>query len=881
MDIKSANISDFNSNPRRIGMRACHRGLVLLLLPFLLYACTSKEGIKDGGTKQDGKTVDQSIKTDVVDQSVSPDQGKNPDLDAGVKPDKQIPDMQIPDKQIPDKQIPDMQIPDKLIPDKQIPDMQIPDKLIPDKQIPDMPIQDMPTPDSGTDTMAPDSGTGTLASCALPHTSALSETFSSGLIGWTFKSLIEHNAKSNPPVVSNGVYTWGASPPSSGGGHQRKLAFKGGSRFAINARVRAPTSTNGYVGVGIFRDNTTGTYSGKEDGFGYYFMWYPALKRLEVLSKEGSKGETLLAKATVPAAKADANWHEIKIVHKMEGTWEAYLDGGQLTLATNIADSRYKSFTYASLFIDGGNNKIFALDNIQICMSCVAASTGEDFQGGLGGWSTKSLIGHSASSSMPQISGGIYNWGTPAPNVGGGHHSTLPKAAAGHRFAIRAKVRGGTNVMGFAGAGIFAGSTTGTFGGAEQGYGYFCSWYPNPAVKNIRVIRIDGAKAGVTLAQAVLTTAQADTNWHDMICLHQLDGTWSIYLDGKELPLSINKADKTYMDFTHWSLFLDGGSTLFALDDVYIETCDKDPTCTPPQPKKCSTYAGSVKGYLDGNLLSAKFDQPREMVFDAAGKMYLADLANNRVRMISAGKVSTVAGDGSKGFLDGPALSARFNVLSGIAMDKAGKIYLADLYNNRVRTLWGGQVSTLAGTGAAGYKNGAAASAQFHYPCAIAVDLAGNVYVADEKNHSVRKIAGGQVTTVATGLNHPCGLAVGITGKVYIGDTQNHQVKVLSGGKVSVVAGTGATGQKDGPAASATFNYPGNLWVDCKNQIWVLDRLNNAVRKISGGSVTTVLGTGGLVTGCTLNQPYDITGDGSGKLYIADESNHLIRVLAP
>jgi hypothetical protein len=165
--------------------------------------------------------------------------------------------------------------------------------------------------------------------------------------------------------------------------------------------------------------------------------------------------------------------------------------------------------------------------------------------------------------------------------------------------------------------------------------------------------------------------------------------------------------------------------------------------------------------------------------------------------------VITIAGSGGVGMDDGPALSATFDEPRGIAVDTTGKVYVADLFNNAVRTVSAGTVSTLAGTGDPGLVNGPAASAKFSYPTDVLVS-GGAVYVADRNNHLIRRISGGQVTTFAgigtPGLvdgdasstaqfNIPIGLAIGPGGVIYIADSANHAVRTLSGSVVGTLAG--------------------------------------------------------------------------------------------
>lgn len=227
-----------------------------------------------------------------------------------------------------------------------------------------------------------------------------------------------------------------------------------------------------------------------------------------------------------------------------------------------------------------------------------------------------------------------------------------------------------------------------------------------------------------------------------------------------------------------------------------------------------------------------------------AGKVYVADTNNHRIRLLESGKVTTFAG-GAAGFADGPAASAQFKSPSGVAVDGAGKLYIADSADHRVRVIDNGLVSTLAGTGVAGLTDGPAASAQFNGPSDVAVDATNKVYVADRANHCIRLIENGQVKTLAgttvagfaDGLaasaqfNYPTGIAVDASGRVYVADQSNHAVRVIENGKVTTI-GTGAAGFADGPASSAAFNQPTSVAVDGDGYLYVADYGNHRIRVI-------------------------------------------------
>ena len=268
-----------------------------------------------------------------------------------------------------------------------------------------------------------------------------------------------------------------------------------------------------------------------------------------------------------------------------------------------------------------------------------------------------------------------------------------------------------------------------------------------------------------------------------------------------------------------------------------------------------STLAGSgTPGNADGTGTSAQFSYPYGVAVDGAGNVYVADQGNNRIRKITAsGVVSTLAGSTS-GYTDGTGTSAQFNNPYGVAVDGAGNVYVADRYNDRIRKITtSGVVSTLAGS-TNGYTDGTGTSAQFYNPFGVAVDGAGNVYVADLYNHRIRKItASGVVSTLAgngtygytdgTGtsakFNRPTGIAVDGAGNVYVADLSNHRIrKITTSGVVSTLAGS-TYGYTDGTGTSAKFYYPSGVAVDGAGNVYVADYHNHRIRKITFCSETT------------------------------------------
>jgi len=316
-----------------------------------------------------------------------------------------------------------------------------------------------------------------------------------------------------------------------------------------------------------------------------------------------------------------------------------------------------------------------------------------------------------------------------------------------------------------------------------------------------------------------------------------------------------------------------------------------------------TTIAGTGSpGSADGTGTNASFHDPFGVATDTKGNIYVVDELNNLIRKITpTGVVTTLAGSGSIGSADGTGTAASFNNPTGIAVDVAGNVYVADVSNNEIRKISpSGVVTTLAGSGAQGAADGSGTAATFSNPAGLAVDGAGNIYVADLSNNLIRKITpGGVVTTLAgSGLsgsadgtgagasfNQPYGVAVDRNGNVYVADWGNNEIrKITPAGVVTTIAGGIAPGSADGQGTAASFNKPFGLAIDENGNIYVADTGNEKIRMITpAGAVSTVAGNGskGAVNGTgsqtSFYQPVGIVSDGAGDIYVADEFNDLIR----
>jgi sugar lactone lactonase YvrE len=316
-----------------------------------------------------------------------------------------------------------------------------------------------------------------------------------------------------------------------------------------------------------------------------------------------------------------------------------------------------------------------------------------------------------------------------------------------------------------------------------------------------------------------------------------------------------------------------------------------------------------------GAASSAQFSGPYGAAVDDAGNGYIADTGNNVIRRVDSqtGDVTTVAGSGAMGYGgDGSlATSALLSSPTDVAVDPTGSLYIADSGNNVIRKVDAskGVISTYAGTGTAGYSGdgSAATNAQLSSPSSVAVDGSGNLYIADKGNNVVRKVNAqtGVITTLAgTGtagymgdgaaatsaeLNGPAGIGVDDPANVYIADTGNNVIRRVdaTAGTITTVAGNQSAGYSgDGGAAiSASLNMPAAVKADAGDNLYIADTGNNVIRMVVGGNIITIAGNGtagssgdGLgAPSAELNNPQGMALDAAGKLYVADTNNNRIR----
>jgi len=372
---------------------------------------------------------------------------------------------------------------------------------------------------------------------------------------------------------------------------------------------------------------------------------------------------------------------------------------------------------------------------------------------------------------------------------------------------------------------------------------------------------------------------------------------------------------------------------------ILLASCKGSTSTSPPRAWVVSTLAGdgTAGNQVDTATTTAQFNRPSGVAVDKSGNVYVADINNNRIRMITpGGEVSNFAGSGTSGDQDGAAASAQFGLPAGVAVDSSGNVYVAEYGKHRIRKITedGGTwtVKTIAGDGTPGHQDNdkedtADATPRFNNPNAVAVDSSDNVYVAEYSNNRIRKITETEkedddgnkiktwtVSTIAGSsnvngyqdgvgtearFNRPSGVAVDSSGIVYVADTHNNRIRKITedGGTwtVKTIAG-GAMGYQDGVGTAARFKTPQGMAVDLSGNVYVGDTNNNRIRKMTetekvdadGNKIKiwkteTIAGSGtvghqnGVGTAAQFYNPNGVAVDSSGNVYVADTDNHRVR----
>ncbi|RSL14962.1 sugar lactone lactonase YvrE [Edaphobacter aggregans] len=307
---------------------------------------------------------------------------------------------------------------------------------------------------------------------------------------------------------------------------------------------------------------------------------------------------------------------------------------------------------------------------------------------------------------------------------------------------------------------------------------------------------------------------------------------------------------------------------------------------------------------------------PTAIVFDPQGNLYLAETASHVIRKVDPnGIITTIAGTGTQGFSgdNGQATAAQLDSPQGLALDAANNIYIADTHNDCIRKITAatGIITTIAGTSTPGFSGdaGPATAAHLNLPTALAFDTTGNLYFADTQNHRIRKITAtsGIITTIAgTGtqgfsgdngpaiaatIDSPTGLAVDVTGNIYIADTHNHRIRRIdTTGTITTIAGsTSGFSGDNAPASAASLALPHGLTLDATGNIYIADTANHRIRRIdTTGTITTIAGEGtqifagdnGPAVNASLDSPRTATLTSTGLIALADTANQRIRQIS-
>lgn len=328
-----------------------------------------------------------------------------------------------------------------------------------------------------------------------------------------------------------------------------------------------------------------------------------------------------------------------------------------------------------------------------------------------------------------------------------------------------------------------------------------------------------------------------------------------------------------------------------------------------------NAFAGNhTAGYSGDNnaATDAQCYAPAGVAVDNAGNVYFCEIGNSVIRKVSpSGIISTVAGTGVQGFSGngGPATAAMINQPTSVAVDKYGNIYFTDDGNNMIRMIDpSGIINTIVGTGVAGNADGLATAAQLNGPSGIAVNKNGSIFIADVYNHSIKRLDTGVVTTICgnglpgssgngssasiASLSYPKGVAVDTVGNVYIVDQGNSSIRrINAAGIINAYAGNSSFGYSGdgGLGYAAALNTPTEVVVDHHQNAYIADYGNHVIRKVTvGGYITTIAGNhtngysgdGGPAIAAQMAGPYGVAFDNSnGKLYISDEVSNVIRVV--
>jgi sugar lactone lactonase YvrE len=463
--------------------------------------------------------------------------------------------------------------------------------------------------------------------------------------------------------------------------------------------------------------------------------------------------------------------------------------------------------------------------------------------------------------------------------------------------------------------------TSGSNGAYSAGVGYdLCTGCGVPdlsALLGAPLTATAGLNIAAQLGNLVVTTGQPATFFVVGAGATPLAYRWQRQPSGSSTFANLSD-NGTYSGSATSTLVVNGTTSAMTGDmfQCVVSSGSSSVTSAPASltvnPVGVTTLAGwpGSAGSANGTGWAARFAFPGSVRADALGNLYIADSDNDTVRKVTpAGVVTLVAGTpGTSGSTNGPVATALFGATAGVAVDASGNLFVADDGNYEIREISAsGSVTTLAGqAGSSATVNGTGSAARFSDPQNLAIDGAGNLYVADGMGNTIRKVtSAGVVTTLAgsgtagsadgTGgaaqFNDPTGVTVDLLGNVYVADFGNNTIRVVTpAGVVTTLAGrAGRAGSTDGTGTSARFYGPAGIGIDSAGNLYVADENNDTIREVTqGGVVTTLAGAAGVPenidgigTSARFYGPGDVTVDNTGVIYVADAENDTIRRIIP
>lgn len=336
--------------------------------------------------------------------------------------------------------------------------------------------------------------------------------------------------------------------------------------------------------------------------------------------------------------------------------------------------------------------------------------------------------------------------------------------------------------------------------------------------------------------------------------------------------------------------------TIFASSCSKSDDAKTEPTPETPKIATVSTLAGSTSGFNNATGINAQFNYPTGIAVDVAGNLFVVDRNNYKIRKVTPNGVVTTFAGSTAGVEDGAGATAKFSMLSSIAIDGAGNLFVSD--DLRVRKITpAGVVSTFAGSTAFGDVDGTGTDARFGNVAGIAINSNGVLYVCDAGNNKIKKITPTGVVSTFAGstvgdedgsagnakFSAPIGIAVDSQGNAFVSEAGNNKIKKITfNGTVTTIAGNGQ-GDAVGNGIEANFYLPAALAIDASGNIFISDFGNNKIKKMTPTAIVSIVAgstygyADGIGIAAQFKSPYGIAFNASGNLFVCDSENHMIR----